>query len=651
MSSLISLAVAALGATAAPAASVPDATVVVTATRLPARAADLPVNLTVIDRRQIERSAAANLAELLRGVAGTRVGNIDELGNGSIDLRGFGVTGAANTQILLDGVRLNDNDLSSPRLGALSLDQIERIEIVRGGSVAHGGGSSGGVINLISRRQSAGVAARFGSHGSRDLNGRWRGGDEAWRFGVEGRYAETDGERANSAADSRRAAVDLGWHGERFSLTAATSAEREKQRFPGVRRVDRASGLDEFRNDPDGSASPLDHGRAEAERHLLRGEGDFDGGRWAVDLSRRRKQQDSFFDYGGGYSSADRREIHETRFSPRIALSHQWFGVPSDLTVGVDLGRAEGERWDGPLSPTDAKGDSRLDTRAVWLDHGSRFGDATRLTVGLRQERAEQTVNSVDWDGSVKRAERDESLKAFQIGLRQQLSQDWSLYGRVGRSYRLPNADELTDNAELKAQTSRDFEAGVEGKSGGVQVRLAAFAMRIEDEIAFQPYVNGFGRNINLAPTRRRGVEVETRWQAGDFDLGANLAYTVAEFRSGVYGGINVAGRDVPLVPRWQGNLSAGWQFRADSRLDLQLHGNSDSRLDNDQANVGPKLAGYGTLDAKLSHRIKGWTLTLSAQNLGDKRYAAYGIKGGGERYNLYPAAGRRWWLGAAYQF
>ncbi|MFC4160019.1 TonB-dependent receptor [Chitinimonas lacunae] len=650
MSSLISLAVAALGATAAAEPASPEV-VVVTATRLPTRAADQPVNLTVIDRRQIERSAASGVLELLRGVAGLRVGNIDSLGNGSIDLRGFGVTGAANTQILLDGIRLNDNDLSSPRLGALSLDQIERIEIVRGGSVAHGGGSSGGVINLISRRHSSGAGLKFGSHDSVDGHGHWRGGNEDWRFGLDGRYAETDGERANSAARSRRVAADLGWQGAAVRLSAAASAEREDQRFPGVRRVDRASGLDQFQHDPDGSDSPNDHGRAESWRQALRGEGELGQGRWAVDLSRRHKRIDGFFDYGGGYSSADRRDTDETRLSPRLALPHRWFGVASDLTVGADVGRADSERWDGPLIPSTWKGDSRLDSRAVWFDHGSHLSEATRLTIGARWERAEQRVSLLDWSGVLQQSERTDTLHGFQLGLRQRLDPHWSLYGRIGRSYRLPNSDELADNAELKPQTSRDIEAGLEGRSGAIALRLAVFAMRLDDEIAFQPYVNGFGRNINLAPTRRRGVEFETRWHHEQFELGANLAYTVAEFRSGVYGGIDVADRDVPLVPRWQGNLHAGWQFRSDSRLDLQWHGNGRSRLDNDQANRGPWLAGYGIVDLKLSHRIDRLTLSLSAQNLGDKRYASYGVKGGGERYNLYPAAGRRWWVGADYRF
>ncbi|KAG1605746.1 hypothetical protein G6F46_013508 [Rhizopus delemar] len=54
---------------------------------------------------------------------------------------------------MIDGVKQNTNDLSAPGLGVVPLDQVERVEIVRGsGSVQYGGGTTGGVVNIITKR-------------------------------------------------------------------------------------------------------------------------------------------------------------------------------------------------------------------------------------------------------------------------------------------------------------------------------------------------------------------------------------------------------------------------------------------------------------------------------------------------------------------
>ena len=57
----------------------------------------------------------------------------------SVDIRGFGETAPLNTLVLVDGRRVNEIDLSGVDWTQIPLDQIERIEIVRGaGSVLYG---------------------------------------------------------------------------------------------------------------------------------------------------------------------------------------------------------------------------------------------------------------------------------------------------------------------------------------------------------------------------------------------------------------------------------------------------------------------------------------------------------------------------------
>lgn len=631
-------------------------TLVVTATRLPAKVVDQPVNITVLTRADIERSSAISLPGLLATVVGIQVRSQDSSGNGSVDIRGFGVTGASNTQILLNGIKLNDNDLSSPRLTGIALENIVRIEIVKGGAVMYGGGVSGGVVNIITRQDVPGLqgnaALKAGSFHTREGVASLSWAEDGYSLGVEGRNFRTDGYRANSADRTLAGSVELGIAGTWGKLRLLAASERQDSRFAGARKVDPSKGIDQFSDDPTGTSTPNDWGKALASRIVLHGEGGEQALRWAFDVSRREKRIDSFFDYGFGYSAADRRETTETRVSPRVSMPLTLGGLASTLSAGLDWSRADLDRFSGSLTPSKRAGDGTLTTRALWLDYGVALSGATRLTIGLRRESASQQTSALKYDGSIARADRSDSPTAWQIGLRQQLSSDAALYAKAGRSFRLPNADELVDNDGLKPQTSLDLEAGLSWQAGAVQSRAAVYRMRLDNEIAFQPYVNGFGQNINLAPTQRQGVELETRWRGAEWDVAANVTWLDATFRSGVYGDIDVSGKRVPIVPRWLANIAVGWQVADTTRLDALLHSAGSSHLDNDQPNTGPKLEGFSTLDLKLSHRIGAWRLALAGENLADKKYAEYGVKSTfGPNYNLYPHQGRRWLLTGAVQF
>ena len=124
--------------------------VVVTATRTEQRMQQVPANVTVIDEEDIKNSNAKNVVDVLCTEEGIVVRDL--LGNGKtsqVDLRGFGETAPANTLVLVDGRRINEIDLSGVDWMQIPLEQIERIEILRGtGSVLYGDNAVGGVINL-----------------------------------------------------------------------------------------------------------------------------------------------------------------------------------------------------------------------------------------------------------------------------------------------------------------------------------------------------------------------------------------------------------------------------------------------------------------------------------------------------------------------
>ena len=100
-----------------------NASVIVNVTRFPENARQLPASVTVITADDIAASSAKTLPDLLAKQVGITVK--DFFGsNGAttgVDLRGFGITGAQNTLILVDGQRVTDIDLSSVQWSAVPL--------------------------------------------------------------------------------------------------------------------------------------------------------------------------------------------------------------------------------------------------------------------------------------------------------------------------------------------------------------------------------------------------------------------------------------------------------------------------------------------------------------------------------------------------
>jgi vitamin B12 transporter len=135
--------------------TIPDT--VVTATRNPTPVTDIPAGVTVIDRQAIDASGAVTLGDVLATVPGLHVSPSGGPGLSSVFVRG---TNSYHVLVLRDGMPINDG--SDPNdafnFGVDTLSDIERIEVVRGPMAAlYGSGAIGGVINLISRRGTAGA--------------------------------------------------------------------------------------------------------------------------------------------------------------------------------------------------------------------------------------------------------------------------------------------------------------------------------------------------------------------------------------------------------------------------------------------------------------------------------------------------------------
>ena len=650
---------------------------VVTATRLDLSTASMPGHVTVLDRETIARSPARTLPDLLALEAGVFSRSLfgNQAANSKLDVRGFGAASAENVLILLDGRRLNDVDTSAVDFSAIPLRQIERIEILRnGGTVLYGDGAVGGAINIVTREAlsmepEGQVEVKLGSHASREINADYLAGVGPASLRLSAQAVNSDGYRANNALQQRNAQADLRISGEDYQWYAKAGADDLELGLPGPRRVDPGLGIDELASDRRGTSEPNNFANREG-RHLTLGLSRIaaDGSEGIIDLGWRRKHQESFFDYGGGFSDYLEADLDTWSLTPR--LNTRIGAVRS--TFGLDYYHSD-YRTEQSLNPATRATpfgvvDITQKSAALYSQNHLIVGSDTRVDFGARlqwirfngRDRVDDGAPGSWGDTVAPDFDRSDRVHMLELGLRQPWRNDLALFAKASRGVRLATVDELFETkfdfgtftsarqfSPLEPQTSHGIDLGLDYQRGASSATLTLYYLELKNEIHFD--VASFD-NINLDPTRRHGLELVAEHAFGpDFRLRGTYAYTRARFRDGPYDG-----NELPLVPRHSASLAGIWTLRPATQLAATLRYEGEKYFDNDQANdFGRKIPAYSLVDLKLSHEHRDWTAALAVHNLFDREVYDYAVRSTFSPgvFNAYPLPERRVSLSLARAF
>ena len=622
--------------------------VIVTATRFEDRYLDKPVNVSIIAAEDIKNSTARTIPELLRQLPGIRTRDSSGSPNKQVDMRGFGISGDQNTLVLLDGVRISENEQTTVNWVGIPLNAIERIEILRGsGAVLYGGGATGGTINVITRtpmpgQRSASIYGGAATYGTSEagVGANLAGESVGLRFNAS--YLDSDNYRDNNELRQKNALADLRWAGNRASVSLKAGADEQKLRLPG------ALSEAQIAANPRQAATPQDFSNRTGGFLNVGGAWAAGAGDLAADLGYREKNI-----HASIIGSPIDSDTSVWSFSPRLKLPHQLGGWRHHLVVGVD--------WDdwSFLNKTSVFGQPREPdafqrNQAVYLQNSTAIGDAWNLSLGGRLHRVEYGVT--DLANPSQSDERTRNLTAYEIGVRYRASAALSPYAKIGTSFRVPNVNDVYNLftgvvSLLEPQTSHEQEIGVDIRYGPGTFRLALYHMTIDNELYFDPAAF---TNRNLPPTRRQGVEAEGKWRfARSFDLFVNYTYAVSEFRSGSIGGVPIAGNEVPLVPRHAANAGAGWAFTPHARADIVASYVGEQVFDADETNTfGRRMPAYTVVDLKLTYANGGWLFGAGVKNLFDEQYFSYGVYDSfTPTYFAYPQPERSVFVTAQYSF
>ncbi|MGY3172815.1 vitamin B12 transporter [Pseudomonas sp. TE12234] len=571
---------------------------------------------TVFTREDIDRLQPNSVTDLLRRVPGVQVAQTG--GRGSLPgvyIRG---TQSAQSLVLVDGQRIGNSTSGDSNLQHINIEQVERVEVLRGSrSAIYGSDAIGGVIQIFTRRgDQQGLQPRlhmgFGSNQTWERSLGLSGGDERTRFNLGTSLDETAG--INRTRESYPSDGD---HDEYRNKSLSLSLSHA------------------LTDDIEVGANLLDnHGKNAFDNPF----GRFD----PVTFESVQQQPYSEFDVSSVSSYIDARvnDLWKTRVEfghsenrdktlDKLSDERSVFNTYRDsLTWQNDLKLNErnslilGGDWyeDRINSSTDFDEDSRWN-RAAFIQHRYQ-ADSFSTELGLRHDDNQQFGGQNSWSGT------------FTLPL----NPDNDVLLSYSEGFRAPTFNDLYypdfSNPDLKPETSKSYELQWRSQlTEDSRLEASLYRTDLQDAIIF----GSNSRPQNVASARINGFEAALKQEL--FGWQSNLGVAIIDPRD------RDTGHTLARRARRTLSLDLDRQFdRLGLGASLQTVSSSYDDLNNQQP-----LGGYALLGLRssweLNHEIK---LELKVDNLLDKDYTRVLYSHEGSQYG-YREEGQTWMFGVTW--
>ena len=615
-------------------------------------------NTTIVTSQDIRNKGYNTIEEILKRTPGV---NFVNNGFGYIvDVRGQGVQGAAkNVKVLVDGSPLNILDMSHAilPLNSISVEDIEKIEIINGGgTVLYGGGTAGGVINVITKKtQEEPVKNKvYYQNSSFDTN--------KLGFGTSIKFADNfllDLGYENINGNGYRRGDKRDGENLRGGFTY-NIADNQTLRFKATRYKEESKESDGI------TKTQLNNDRKQAGTTLT--ESDLD--RTEYSLNYEIKPTDNLTFSLLGYNQKTIRDYDQE--APAGRMTHKTDGQFKDRKTGVDLkgkyNYGSGNVIFGyeyiknnsnrssygamymrnsrlfPTSTIDI--DLQKNTHSAFVQGRHSLTDKLEGTLGYRYEHADYDIYRTDGTNSINKNTK-KSNNAYETGLNFKYSDTGNVYAKYERGYRSPSPTEMVDKSitkgyvlnNLKSEKYDTYEIGIKDMIGPSFVSLTGFYTKKNDEILID-VPGGHGLNWtykNLQKTERKGVELFAEQYFGTFRINESVSYVDAKISKGAD-----KNKKIPYVSKTKATLGANYEVLTGLNLTADFNYFSNSVDGNYE-----KIKGYSTTDLGVSYAHKtGLGVQAGVKNVFDKKYYRYK---NGDSY--IPEAERTYYVGVSYNF
>ena len=601
--------------------------IVVTAGRSETAISDVPADVTLISRQQIERGNYKSVSDALKGA------------NINVVQKGFAaypiINGDSRVLVMVDGKKVNwDHLVVSGDTNAVDVDQIaigdvDRIEIVRGpNSSLYGERAVSGVINIITKRPTAGkptgsVNMQLGSWGEKRASVNASGGDG-------------------------KNSIKVGVAHERRRDFQYKNAYGEKRTFQNsdIKRTDYNVGFDRIiGNDRlrlEFSRHEADDGYGVSLKNPRTGASSYQGRKNVIDtgygvtymFGSEKEGEGTFLRYyrnesksDGGFNSQYDHHLRRNSFEGQKL----WMLGDKNMLIGGFLWAQEKIHEMSGYVPMDAS----AVTKALFLEDDWQLGRGYALKLGSRLEHHSDFGTDV----------------TSHISLNKKFDRKTHAYVSFGQAVNNPslkmryaNSPYWVGKEDLKQERSHTFTIGADSQiTRKWSVSGSIYWSKVKDALRWvngytnpitSLYVRGYYKNVQTED--RRGLELSTRYRADDrWTVRAAYSYAHVDSTDPDKGYLSTNTRPNGY------NLGLSYtQGKWDADLDLNyVTGRSTARFTDSR---------YLTLDLGVNYHISPeFKVYLKALNLTDESYETIGYT----TLGAYAAPSRHFILGGTYNF
>ena len=633
---------------------------VVTATRTEREISDVPASVSVITEEDIKDSTAKSVDELLQGKAGLYVvhgmGAMSVSTSNKVIMRGMGGSTEARVLMLIDGVPANEEFDGGIEWNKISIEDVKRIEVVRGAASAlYGSNAMGGIINIITKEASdktqAKVTLGYGSMNTTDNSASLSGRSGALGYRISGGMLKSDGYQPLQEKNIKATSIDKGTERENFrGLLSYDLSDTSSLSISG----------DYYHNQTTGTYDIPGHNPFEQKSKSLNAKYSSrlgDGREFSAMLYT--KAEDSSYDsanYATGYTTNKNDSVSEQntiggnlQYTFPLSIS----GTDNNIvTTGLDFRQGDVERedtyYDGSGRLIRVKGSQRY--AGIYLqDEIFLLNDDLVLNVGGRYDYW-KNYDGYNYDtaaASVETYFEDGATKAFspKLGAVYHLTPSTSIRGSVGKAFRAPTLYDLyrtyiagtsiyAPNPNLGPEKVMSYEIGLDQHIGdSANLSISLYHNDAEDFISIvsvacsvAPYTKCFEKQ-NIGEVSTQGVEMDFDYAISQrWGLSANYTYNrslVEEYSPDP----TLEGNLLPYTPEHTGAISLGYTnptlFNAKATVRYVGKRYSDDQNE-DEYNS------YALVDLHVSKDLgEHYNLSLNINDLFDDGYTEYYISPG----------------------